>query len=314
MTSEEISAGIVDNAYEDFLSSKRNALIVKNLVTEAYRANNVKKNPVVRVSIREVTRDFDRVARNLNSFVIGRNLNDDEYRIYEVEYNSELINNLRILDRTKTPLTKGLATLPLSQTGLSNLMIRCAETANCDLFLASPISKIVGDKLYEIGQREKEQRQMRIPEIIEGFVTEVEFPSLREHVNNGRIELHEVLGIRAKATRFREWLQCEADRDRDALIAYHNEVAKESGFTRRAKSTLQLFGVLAQVGVSIGAEAFFKDADTLTKEVVKNLSGKGIETLSKKISGQLFSKWKPICFGNWYREEIKRLLDSQEHN
>ena len=36
----------------------------------------------------------------------------------------------------------------------------------------------------------------------------------------------------------------ESDRDRDAIIAYHHEVAKESGIVKATRKALNLFGVI----------------------------------------------------------------------
>ena len=36
----------------------------------------------------------------------------------------------------------------------------------------------------------------------------------------------------------------ESGRDRDALIAYHHEVANEAGYTQLARKALKIFGVL----------------------------------------------------------------------
>jgi len=60
-----------------------------------------------------------------------------------------------------------------------------------------------------------------------------------------------VLQIRDKSRKFREWLQSGADRDRDAIIAYHTEVSRASGFTNIARKGLKIFGVLA--GAAAGA-------------------------------------------------------------
>ncbi|MDQ3750000.1 MAG: hypothetical protein M3367_13475 [Acidobacteriota bacterium] len=137
---DDISEGIVNNAYEDFLNPKRNVLIVKNLLKEAFKANGLGKPPKVEVKIQEVAENFFQVAKNSNSYVIGRNLDNDKYKIYEVEYNKDLTNSLKSLENTKTPLLRGLSTLPLSGAGQANLMIRSANKLNCDLFLANPIS------------------------------------------------------------------------------------------------------------------------------------------------------------------------------
>lgn len=311
---DDVSEGIVDNAYEDFLNPKRNVLIVKNLLKEAFKANRIGKPPKVKVKIQEVAENYHQVAKNSGSYVIGRNLDNDEYKIYEVEYNKDLINSLKVLENTKTPLLKGLSTLPLSGAGQANLMIRSANKLNCDLFLANPISKTIGDKLFEISEFEKQHRQIKIGEIIEKLEAKVEFPDLRRYVNEGRIEFDKVIEIRKKAKQFRQWLQTETDRDRKAIIAYHNEVAKQTGFTKIGKSALKIFGVLASVGLSIGAEIYFKDQDAVTKETAKKVGSKIIETTTDKISQNLFKEWKPVCFGDWYRNEIADFLKQYNKN
>lgn len=44
----------------------------------------------------------------------------------------------------------------------------------------------------------------------------------------------------------------ESGRDRDALIAYHHEVANEAGYTQLARKALKIFGVLGGGGHRIG--------------------------------------------------------------
>src|SRR5205814_8696959 len=66
-----------------------------------------------------------------------------------------------------------------------------------------------------------------------------------------RLDEKEVSEIRRKGSKFRAWLQTEAERDRDAIIAYHTEVAKESGFVGVGRRSLKLFGFVS--GSILGA-------------------------------------------------------------
>ena len=104
------------------------------------------------------------------------------------------------------------------------------------------------------------------------------------------------LYLRKKAKKFRTWLQEESDRDRDAIIAYHNEVAKESGFTNVSRKALNLFGVLggAAIGASVGGPV---------GAVVGSGAGYVLDIASK-----LGADWKPVVFGNWYRDRIEKVL------
>lgn len=309
-TNDEICDGVIENAYEDFLNPKRNKLIVRNLLKAVYEANGLGKPPFVRVSIKEVLSDnLDRVARNPGSFVIGRNLDNGLYKIYEVAYNNDLMSNIKRLEYTKTPLVKSLASLPLSESGRTNLILRSAERLGCDLFMPDPASKLVGDKLFEIDHRNSGRRVQKISSVVDSLQTEENFPDIRHLVNQGLLEFDKVLEIRGKAKVFRQWLQSETERDRDAIVAYHNEVSKQTGTTKLAKKALSLFGVLTSVGASIAAEAFFQDHGTVVKETAKKLAGSAIDSSANALSSRLFRDWSPLCFGNWLKSDIEGLLE-----
>lgn len=310
---EQISAGLVDRAYEDFLNPKRNKLIVKNLLKETFKANGLGKPPKVSVNIREVDSNYHEIAANIESSVVGRNFENGEYKIYEIAYNKELLSSLRSLENTKTPLLKGLSTLPLSAAGLSNLIIRSANLLNCDLFLAKPICKTIGDKLFEIAELRDRQTMTKMGNVVETLKAKVEFPDLRRLVNEGKIDFVKVIEIRKKAGRFRDWLQSEAERDRDAIVAYHNEVAKQTGFSQIGKTTLNIFGVLASVSLAVSAEAFFWEHEPISKEALKQVGSKSIDALKQKASRVLFDEWRPVCFGDWYKKEIAELLQQTEN-
>ncbi len=134
----------------------------------------------------------------------------------------------------------------------------------------------------------------------------MEFPDLRGLVNASEIGFNKVLEIRRNAKPFREWLQAEAERDGDAIIAYHSEVARQSGFTKSDKKSLQLFGVLALL--SIYTKIQFKD-DVNTKEATKTRGDDSLGILFDYGARELGDDWKPVCFGNWYKAEIAKLLE-----
>lgn len=141
----------------------------------------------------------------------------------------------------------------------------------------------------------------------------VEFPDIRRYVNEDKIDFPHVLEIRKKAKRFRQWLQSEGDRQRDIMIAYLSEVAQASGFSKVARRTLKLFGVLG--GAAIGAKI------TGNPSVGAALGGAGGAMLGKgageavkyifELGSNLGVGWKPRVFGDWYRDRIEKLLEEQ---
>ena len=138
----------------------------------------------------------------------------------------------------------------------------------------------------------------------------MEFPDLRRLVNLDKIDFSKVLEIREKSTKFRRWLQSETDRDRDALIAYHQEVAKESGFAGVALRTIKIFGVLggAVVGAAMPEHPIIGAA---TGAAAGDLIADGTRTAIEylfDLGADLGRHWKPVVFGNWYSQRIAKLL------
>jgi hypothetical protein len=307
-SADDFGEDFIDNAYEDYLNPERNKLIFKEFLNEMFSVLRLGKVPNFDVRIREMNGDnYDEIAHNMRSAVIGRNLSNGGYTAYEVDYSIE-VANLKSLESDKPIIT--VHTLPLSCAGMSNLYIKSAGNLRCDLFLPHPVSKVIGDKLYEINALDISSNNLKGKNIIEKLETQVEFPKLRHLANLGEVDFNKVLEIRSKAKGVRECLQSNTDKDIAAFIAYHAEVAKQSGFTSIGKKSLKLFGVLTSLAWSIFMEIQFKD-DLVTKESAKTFGGKAIESLFDYGAKKLGYDWKPICFGDWYKEEIARLLERQ---
>jgi hypothetical protein len=135
---------------------------------------------------------------------------------------------------------------------------------------------------------------------------EVEFPNIRKLVNDGKLNLEEILKIRKGAKKFRNWLQTESERDRNAIIAYHNEVAKEVGIISLGRKTLRMFGIL---GIPI-AEAFITKAYPETALVTGSVSAGAAYLID--VASKIGEDWKPVVFGNWVRDRIEKVLKEQK--
>ena len=189
---------------------------------------------------------------------------------------------------------------PLTAAAVSNRFLWSAANLGCDLYLGSPISCLIGDKLYESSIRADKTRGL-----IQELEARVEFPSIRRLVNEGKLDVKDIMRIRDNASRFRNWLQQEAERDRDAIIAYHLEVAKESGLEGAGRKTLRLFGSVSGaaaggiVGTAVGGVP-----GTVAGAAVGGAVGFVSDVASKFGSG-----WRPVVFGNWLRERIEKVLE-----
>lgn len=215
----EIGAHAIDNAWKDFLQPERNALIAQQIVNEIYRIKSLGKAPRVSVEI----------VREESTHQVRWNIPLDRLPALEADTN-----------------IKAAATLPLTAAAEANKYLWSADKLRCDLYLGKPVSVVVGDKLYEAAHA-----AAKIRNLVNELEVRVDFPDVRRCVNEDKIDFDKVLEIRRKAKKFRQWLQSEGDRDRDAIIAYHQEVANESGFTRVGRRALRMFGCVS--GAALGA-------------------------------------------------------------
>lgn len=194
---------------------------------------------------------------------------------------------------------------PLTAGAHSNRLLWSAATMDCDLYLGQPMSVLVGDKLYE-----SEKQLDKTHFVIDELKATVEFPDIRQLVNNRQIGIDEILRIRNKAQRFRNWLQDESGRDRDALIAYHHEVAKEAGYTQVGRKTLNLFGAIGGpvIGAVVGTQ--LPGGPPIGAGIGAGIGG--IVGYVPSLASKLGANWKPVVFGNWYKSRIKNVLDRNE--
>ena len=100
-------------------------------------------------------------------------------------------------------------------------------------------------------------------------------------------------------------LQSESDRDRNAIIAYHNETAKQLGISTLGRKSLRMFGIL---GFTL-AETYltYTYTDLQTALVAGGASAFLIDVASK-----MGEDWKPVIFGNWVSGRIQKLLREKE--
>ncbi len=270
---EEFGSAI-ENAKDDFKDRRRNQLILQAFVDEIYKVQNLGRPPEVIAS----------VISNGSKHHLNFNISFEE---------------LKKMTNGKLNFHGGV---PLTASAHSNRLIWSALSMKCDLFLPQPMSYLVGDKLYE-----SKEKISKSGEIIETLKAKVEFPDIREVVNNGQIGLEEVLRIRKKSTKFRSWLQQENERDRDAIIAYHNEVSKELGFKKFSRKAISLFGLLG--GGAVGGVIGSTVAGPLGG-ALGGLAGSSLSYLTN-IGSKLGENWKPIIFGNWLKERIEKIVKEQ---
>ena len=275
---DEFGSFVIESQ-DDCVNPRRHEVIVQSFIDEVYRLKSLGQPPKVEITITPAADGFFQVNWNL-------------------DFNQLL-----------TKIGKKLAFhshYPLVAAGIANRTLLSAANMECDLYLSRPMSTVVGDKLYEASRSTVKTRAF-----IETLQVEVAFPDLRKLVNRDHIDFKEVLKIRRKAKKFRAWLQSESDRDRNALIAYHHEVAKESGFIKNSRKFLELFGAIS----GIVAPTLIKTTlqknpsfDPVTGALVGAAVGKASNYILD-LAAKREKDWQPIAFGNWYVERITDLLD-----
>jgi len=262
----------IENARNDYQIPERNDLVIQTFIDEVFRYRGLGIPPKIKTTIDKSIKDQIRIIWNTDlsqlAKVAGANLNFN-------------------------PGT------PLVAFAQSNRFIWSAAATGFDLYLPNPISRVVGNKLYEASQKNQ-----KLTGIIDTLKAEVDFPDIQELVNQGRLKLKDVLFIRNKATKFRDWIQSETERDRSALIAYHNEILHKTPYENIGKKALTVFGILGSgaVGGLIGTSIAGPVGGMLG-----GVAGSGVSFLTDMTS-KLFEGWSPIVFGNWFKDDIERIL------
>jgi hypothetical protein len=269
-------ASAVENAKADHGEAKRNALILQTFIDELFHFLKLGTPPTIEV---KVITSPDKTKHKIN---------------WNIDFNhiSKMSGkNLNFHDA-----------VPLIGGANSNKLLLAASDLKCDIYLGQPMSSLVGDKLYE-----SNHTRIKCGDVIETLKEKVDFPDLRYLVNANEVSLKEILKIRKKAGRFRKWLQAESDRDRDAIIAYHHEVAKESGFIKYSRKAINLFGVLGgpTAGALLGSSISGPVGAT-----IGGIVGSGVGYLAN-IASKLGSDWKPVIFGNWAKDKIETVLKNK---
>ena len=265
----------IENARLDYLDVRRNALLIQSLVDEVYPFLELGTPPVIVATIEKLP-DRNRTTYNINFSELSR-----------------LLGGNVGLD-LGSPLT-GIAHC--------KRLIWSAAQEKCDLYLGNPMANLVGDKLYE-----SNLRSTKLKENIGQLNQEVEFPNIRKLVNEGKLDLSEILKIRKKAKRFRDWLQSESDRDRNAIIAYHTEVAKEVGIVKYGRKSLRLFGIL---GIPM-AEAYVTQTHSGVEPAIFAAGASAGLAFVLDVASKIGEDWKPVVFGNWVKGRIERVLKEQK--
>lgn len=263
----------VENARKDFEDPRRNALILQAFVDEIYKFRKLSRPPNVTAIVRPST-------------------NGGKHRItWNIDF-----NELTRLAGQELNFHPGV---PFTANAISNRLLWSAAKLSCDLYLTQPMGMLVGDKLYE-----STQIVAKSGEVIEELKAKVEFPDIRALVNNGKLDLQEILKIRKKARKFRDWLQQESERDRDAIIAYHNETARDLGFVSAGRKALSIFGVIGggAIGSLIGTTVSGPVGATLG-----GATGSAVGYLADLVS-KIRADWKPVVFGNWFRQRIEKFV------
>ena len=258
----------INKAREDFRDPERGSIVLQRFVDELFELRGLGEPPTIEATI----------ARTDDTTTVSWNIDLDQLK----DLAGEAIGFHR-----GSPLAASIAA--------TKLVWSTAELG-CDLYLASPLSSLVSDKLFEGAQQTKSPQV-----ILENLKDIVEFPDIRRLVNEGHMTLDDILEIRRKATRFRKWLQTEGPRDRDAIIAYHQEVARESGLTKAARRAVSLVTTL---GGAVAGGVITSQVAGPIGETLGSLAGAGAGYVSG-LASRLGAGWRPVVFGRWLEDRVR---------
>ncbi len=255
----------ITNAKVDYENVDTCNVIVQSFIDELYREFNYNKPPTVN----------SKITKNEGKLLnINWNISFDEL-------NKKIGNKLEIHSG-----------IPFTGIAHCNRIIKTASIIESDIYLGEVMSSLVNNKLYEINLKKED----KILNVMKELKQEVEFPDIRTLVNNGLVTFKDILEIRKEAKKFRSWLQYEGERDRDAIIAYHKEVAEKSNLKKFGKNILSItgIGVIGALGAGVGGP-------------VGGALGAILGSNADKFISSINSEWKPEVFGEWLTRRVDNI-------
>lgn len=261
---EDFAAGLA-NARADYEDAQRSAFLLQIVVDELYRDLGFIKPPEIEATI----------VRHSNG-------------IQTTTYNFDF----RLFARKLGPALNFHPGTPLAGAAYGSKTLWSAAQVASDLYLASPLTSYARYKLDE------GNRTARARAIMQELIAEVAFPDIRDLVNRDLIGVRDVLLLRRKAKRFRDWLRSESTFDRNAVIAYLGELAVEAGWKRNVRKVISAVGIFG--GVAAGAQLagpIGAVGGAIAGEALKYLTDLGT---------RLDGGWKPKVFGEFARATVDR--------
>ena len=262
----------INDAREDFGNNKRNAVIVQALVDNIYSTYNLGKAPDIAVKI--------------DSNV--------EWK-YTITWNIDF-NELNQLTWNKLWLHLWI---PFTALANGNKLIWTASKLWSDLYLPSPMSQLVGNKLQE--------SLLRIdkPQWITNILKDrVGFPDIRNLVNSWQLDFHDVMRIRKEAKKFRLWLQEEWEKDRDAILAYQNEFIEAVWLEKLWKKAYNIFWVFWWWGTIWAVVWAAISPEPILWAAIWWITTGFIDYLWRRLD----TDWRPIVFWNWTSSYVKNKI------
>jgi hypothetical protein len=288
---------------EDILNTKRRARLFRALqpVVTELKANDFEV-PVVdaRAALQDPARDdlliqavFDEVYREygVDAPVINCSVTSAANEQFTITANVDF----NVLKEMTGGRVNFRPDLPIIGEAQSNRLLWTASEQDLDLYCGDVMGTVIGNKMETVDLQLSSHQGL-----VENLELQVDFPDIRAGVNSGQLDLGLVLEARKRGARFRQWLQREAERDRDALVAYHNEVAEASGLRQGVARALRLFGYVGPIAAgSVAVVAPSVETGLLT------VAAGGSSPFVVGLANRVAADWRPVVFGNWLRRKAR---------
>jgi len=256
----------VNNAESDFNDPEKSDIIIQSFIDDLYAEFGYEKPVSVQSSLKKIGTNTS----------ITWNVDFDDL-------NNKTENKLNI--NNGAPLTGILH---------CNRFIKTSSIVKSDLYLTSAMNSLVNNKLAEI-----KSKNTKISSVVKELNIEVEFPKISDLINAGVLTFNNILIIRKEAKKFRNWLQQEGERDRNAIIAYHHEVAEKTKLIKYGGGFLSATGGALLAG-TIATTTLGPLASAPAAAV-----GAGVGQVVDKFISSFNEDWKPVVFGNWVTKYVK---------
>ena len=188
----------------------------------------------------------------------------------------------------------------------SHRIVYASRLHNYDVYLPNPISVSVIGLMTGLTYENK-----RFKQTVTDLREEDNFPDIRGAFNRGDLTWKDIIEIRKKAERFRQWFLVDGGNPKVAARTYGEEFKSSTGIQKYRDKA---FAIASVIGTAMGAaaEQAITGGVSIAGPVLGSLVSNTVPLAKDLFNASEEEGWQPRFFGNWLKLQIEAIKREKE--